>query len=306
MQIISSASQLKDYISQISGQNMTVGFVPTMGYLHQGHLQLVKTARKQCDLVVVSIFVNPTQFGENEDLDKYPSDIEKDCELLKVEDVDVVFIPKANDIYVSNDRLVVSYPDLSTVLCGKFRPGHFDGVLLVMTKLFALIRPDRCYMGRKDGQQLVLVEKLVRDLFLDVDIVQCPTVREETGLAMSSRNSYLDETQKEIASHLYIELCEVSKQLINGNSAEDALREATARLEKKGFEVQYFELVERQSFTQVNQLSSGTLLLCVAGLLGSTRLIDNFVIQVDAKEVEIDYGQDQEGKKLEPLFSDSM
>lgn len=295
MEIINSPVQMQALADAWHSSNKIIGFVPTMGFLHDGHKSLISKARQKSDVVVVSIFVNPTQFGPNDDLDKYPRDIENDKSICESANVDVVFVPTVSGIYPNGNSLVVSDVDLSKKLCGMFRPGHFDGVTTVMSKLLSIISPDLCFMGNKDAQQQIILRKMVRDLFFNCEIVGCPTVREDTGLALSSRNSYLSAEEHEKAELVNASLEMFSQQLLTSNSSDfeidKTLNECRERLFEAGLEVQYFEFVDRHSLDSVSEIVHGNYLLCVAVMCGSTRLIDNYSIDVDENGiVEIDRG----------------
>ena len=212
MKILKTINSTRKYITSLKKQSKTIGFVPTMGYLHEGHLSLVRQAKKDCDIVVVSIFVNPLQFGHKEDFKKYPRDIKRDCQILEKEGVDVLFYPEAQDMY-KDEVSFVDVGRLGNILCGKTRPGHFRGVATVVNKLFNIVQPDISYFGQKDGQQLVIIKKMVRDLNISVKIKGMPIIRERSGLAMSSRNSYLTDKEKKDAQVLYKSL-KLAKALI--------------------------------------------------------------------------------------------
>ena len=196
MEVVRTVGEMKQRSRELGRDGALVGFVPTMGFLHEGHLTLVRTARELADTVVVSIFVNPTQFGPTEDLDRYPRDLERDLALLEAEGVDVVFVPEPSDVYPAGYATVVHVQRLGERLCGAFRPGHFDGVCTVVAKLFEIVRPNLAVFGQKDGQQAAIIERMAEDLDMRVQIVRGPTVREADGLAMSSRNSYLNEDER--------------------------------------------------------------------------------------------------------------
>lgn len=230
-----------------------IGFVPTMGALHQGHLEIVKVARQECKNVVVSIFVNPTQFNDQDDLKNYPRTIDRDLELLNSEGVDVVFVPEASEIYADNFSFRLSENKISNLLCGPFRPGHFDGVLTVVLKLLQIVGPNKAYFGEKDFQQLKLIQEMAKALFLNSQIVGVPTVREPDGLAMSSRNSRLSAIEREIAPLLFKEL-----------SCTKTVAAAKSSLEAAGFKVDYVEELWGRRFA--------------AAYLGKVRLIDNVKI----------------------------
>ena len=290
MKIVENIDSLKKELNISREKNLKVGFVPTMGALHAGHISLIKKAKQTCDVVVVSIFVNPAQFGPKEDLDQYPRNIETDAKFCKDAGVDIVFVPQEQEIYpITDDTLHISYPKYTTRLCGSFRPGHFDGVLLVMTKLLNIVDPDVCFMGMKDGQQLILIEKLVQDLELDIKVEGCSTLREESGLAMSSRNSYLSESERNSAEKVNEALdVVVSKHIADLKTGIEIQK---AYLQDNALIIQYFELVNRENLESVSKVEQGPYMLCIAVLCGDTRLIDNYFIDVESTgEIKIDKG----------------
>lgn len=290
MNEIRTTRALRDVLGGV--REKTIGFIPTMGYLHEGHLSLIERARRECEYVIVSIFVNPTQFGVNEDLSVYPRDEERDHKLCEKAGVDLIFRPDVHEMYpAAPDHLVVSYPNLSKKLCGLFRPTHFDGVTLIMSKLLELVSPDRCYMGKKDGQQLMIIEQLARDLFPNIEIIGCSTVRESDGLAMSSRNIYLDEQQRERACEINKALSFAADLMGGGGSVDEALNGACAILTNARLDIQYCECVNRSTLDPARSLTAGTFLLCVAVMCDTTRLIDNYVLDVDdAGLIAVDKG----------------
>lgn len=294
MNKISQIEKVRDEITQARVHNKTIGFVPTMGFLHRGHLSLIEKARAECDFVIVSIFVNPTQFGEGEDLDRYPRDIDADTSLCENAGVDILFHPAVEEMYPTHDadNLLVSYPDLSKKLCGKFRPGHFDGVTTIMSKLLTIISPDKCYMGKKDGQQLIILNRLIHDSFFPVSLIGCPTIREADGLALSSRNEYLTADQRREAAEINNNLKIVAESLSSGNgNIEEALTQAIVRLEDHELTVQYFDYVDIETLESVRTISPGSYLLCAAVMCGTTRLIDNYSVIVTSQGAcEIDRG----------------
>src|SRR5579864_7382827 len=260
-----------------------LGFVPTMGALHEGHLSLVRAAHGSCDVVAASIFVNPTQFGPNEDLAKYPRSFERDRELFQQEGVDLLFAPSVEEMYPAGAVTWVTVEELSNKLDGSSRPGHFRGVTTVVAKLFHVVEPDAAFFGQKDAAQVAIIRRMVRDLHLPVEIVTCPIVREPDGLAMSSRNSYLDPEQRKRALLLHRSLMRVqrlaeagelrvSKLLAAGR--EEFAKESTVRLD-------YFEIVDPDTLDPVEHISAGAL-VAVAAYVGSTRLIDNIVFGKNA------------------------
>jgi pantoate--beta-alanine ligase len=256
-----------------------LGLVPTMGALHAGHISLVRAARQQCDRVAVSIFVNPTQFGPNEDFSKYPRSFERDRELLEAEAVDIIFAPTAEEMYPAGAPTFVQVEALSEKLCGRSRRGHFRGVATVVAKLFNIVQPDRAFFGQKDAAQAVIIRRMVRDLGFDVEIMVCPIVREPDGLALSSRNAYLNPQQRKQATVLYRALMRVQFLADRGESDSAHLTAAALEVLREEPEVRldYFEIVDRQSLDPVASTSQGAL-IAVAAFVGSTRLIDNIVL----------------------------
>lgn len=254
----------------------TIGFVPTMGYLHEGHLSLVEAAKSENDLVVMSIFVNPTQFGPNEDLDRYPRDFERDEALAREAGVDVLFYPNTETMYPL-DMARVTVRTGADVLCGASRPGHFDGVLTVVSKLFNLVRPTRAYFGLKDAQQVALIEGYVRDYFVPVEIRRCPIIREESGLAKSSRNVYLSETEKADASDINRALAEAKDALVQGKTIQGVKAHLEERLKNiPNSTIDYVEIKDYPTLTEVTSAST-ELLIAVAVQFERARLIDNVI-----------------------------
>jgi len=256
-----------------------LGFVPTMGALHAGHISLVRAARRQCDGVAASIFVNPTQFGPTEDFSKYPRTFDTDCKMLEAERVDILFAPSAEEMYPPGAATFVTVEGLSEKLCGRSRPGHFRGVTTVVSKLFNIVEPDLAFFGQKDSAQAVIIQRMVRDLNLDVEIVVCPIVREPDGLALSSRNAYLNPRQRKQATVLYRSLMRVHFLADRGESDSACLIAAALEVFKDGPEVRldYFEIVDRETLDPVTNTSKGAL-VAVAAFVGATRLIDNIVL----------------------------
>jgi pantoate--beta-alanine ligase len=256
-----------------------LGFVPTMGALHAGHISLVRAARKQCDVVAVSIFVNPTQFGPKEDFSKYPRTFESDRELLAAEGVDIVFAPSTEEMYPPGATTFVTVEGLSEKLCGRSRPGHFRGVTTVVSKLFNIVAPHIAFFGQKDSAQAVIIRRMVRDLGFNVEIVVCPIVREPDGLALSSRNAYLDPQQRKQATVLYRSLMQVKTLADRGERDSARLVAAALDVFKEEPEVRldYFEIVDRETLDPIANTSKGAL-VAVAAFVGTTRLIDNMVL----------------------------
>ena len=257
-----------------------IGFVPTMGNLHEGHLTLVRAAKKICDVVVVSIFVNPIQFGAGEDFDSYPRTLEQDSRLLADVDCDIIFAPSVEQKYGTQPRLTnISVGQITDDLCGKSRPGHFDGVAVVVTKLFNIVQPNFAFFGQKDYQQLAVIRQLVQDLNMPLEVIGVPIVRAEDGLALSSRNGYLSEQQRAIAPTIYQLLKQAEQQLHEGHALAQVLESISNQLTQAGFVVDYVEA--RQTNLQPIAQFDRNVVLFVAAKLGTTRLIDN--LQVDFK-----------------------
>jgi pantoate--beta-alanine ligase len=261
-----------------------VTFVPTMGALHEGHLSLVRAARAQGDFVVVSIFVNPLQFGPTEDFSKYPRMMAEDCAKLAAENVDLVFAPTKDDMYPPNSSTVVEVHGLSERLDGKSRPGHFKGVTTVVTKLFEIVRPELAFFGQKDAAQVAIIRKMVADLNMDIQIVVEPTTREKDGLAMSSRNAYLNPEQRKQAAVLHRALMRVQTLVDTGelDSAKLIAAGSEVMAEERGAKLDYFEIVSPASLEPVDSVKGGAL-VAVAAWVGSTRLIDNVIVHGGGK-----------------------
>jgi pantoate--beta-alanine ligase len=280
MQIITAISEMQSHADALRRQGRTVGLVPTMGFLHEGHVSLIRRARRECDIVVVSIFVNPTQFGPGEDLDRYPRDEAGDRAQCEAAGVDVLFMPKASGMYPDTPSVFVVVEGISDILEGAVRPGHFRGVATVVSKLFHLVKPHKAFFGQKDYQQAAVVRRMVKGLNMDVDVVVLPTVREPDGLAMSSRNSYLSTDERRKAAVIHRALSAAEQLARTGTNAPEMLKNRiqTVLQQEKGIEIDYIEVVDHET---LEPLSSGkdVMALLVAVRLGRTRLIDNLVIQ---------------------------
>lgn len=276
METLATVSELRDAIRARRPHQRRVGFVPTMGYLHAGHEALMRKAREECDLVVVSIFVNPTQFGPSEDLEKYPRDLTRDQELCRRAGVELIFHPEAQEMYPRGAATWVEVEGMTEVACGAMRPGHFRGVTTVCAKLFNIVRPDRAYFGEKDFQQLQVIRRMARDLFMPLTIVGVPTVREADGLAMSSRNSYLTPTERQAARAVPRSL-QAAQELVERGELETAniLAAIEAAVAKQPLaKLQYAVIVEPDTLAPMRILTREARLL-VAVHIGKTRLIDN-------------------------------
>jgi pantoate--beta-alanine ligase len=258
-----------------------IGLVPTMGFLHEGHLSLIRRAREECATVVVSLFVNPKQFGPGEDLDAYPRDEARDAALAEECGADVLFAPAHDEVYPDGFATTVEVAGLTDILCGAARPGHFAGVTTVVTKLFNMVRPDVAYFGQKDAQQALVIRKLVRDLDMPVRIEICPTVREPDGLALSSRNAYLSHTERQRALGLSRALQAAEATVAEGRvAADDVLAAARDQLQQAGIEPEYLELRSANDLAPVERVNGSTL-LAVAAQVGRARLIDNTILTGD-------------------------
>ena len=281
METFETINALKKAVVQIRRRGESLALVPTMGHLHEGHLQLVRTARQWADRVIVSLYVNPFQFGPAEDFSSYPRTPEADAEALLRENVDGLFLPATEELYPRPPEAMtfVEVPALSDTLCGAFRPGHFRGVATVVLKLFHLVEPDVAVFGEKDFQQLTVIRRLVEDLHLPIKIVGVPTVREADGLARSSRNAYLSAIERPLAGALFAALNEAASALDRGLTAYDEIaQEGRHVLESKGFEVDYFAIRCLDDLAIPAPLEP-RLVILVAARLGRTRLIDNLIIQ---------------------------
>lgn len=269
----------------------TVALVPTMGFFHEGHRSLMRAARADADLVVVSLFVNPTQFGPDEDLAGYPRDPDGDAAVATAEGVDILFVPTVDEMYPDEPRTTVHVAGLTARLCGATRPTHFDGVATVVTKLFSIVGPCRAYFGRKDAQQLAVIRRVVTDLNLPVDVIGCPLVREPDGLARSSRNAYLDTDQRAAATVLWRALAAAADAVVAGErdgTTIEHLVASTIQAEPR-VRLDYAQLVDARTIEPAPRVD-GELLLAVAAFVGPARLIDNLTITAIAAEVDIDLG----------------
>jgi pantoate--beta-alanine ligase len=279
MLTLTTAAQINNISKEAHRAGKRVGFVPTMGALHEGHLSLVRTARTQSDVVVVSLFVNPKQFGPNEDFAKYPRAVEKDSAMLAAEKADYLFLPGVEEMYPPGAESWVTVQGLSEKLDGRSRPGHFNGVTTVVAKLFNIVQPDFAFFGQKDAAQVAVINTMVRDLNFDVRIVVCPIVRESDGLAMSSRNAYFSPEQRKQALVLNRSLMRVQTLVDRGESNAARLKVAGEQViaEEPAVKLDYFEVVDRDTLDPLTDVSGGAL-VAVAAYVGTTRLIDNIVI----------------------------
>jgi pantoate--beta-alanine ligase len=275
MQIVKNISELKNILKD---NHKSIGFVPTMGALHNGHISLIQKAREQNDIVVLSIFVNPTQFLQGEDFDKYPNKLEADIKIAQLCDVDILFTPDINTMY-SDDELMIKAPKLrGFILEGYNRPGHFDGVLQVVLKLFNIVNPTNAYFGKKDAQQLILIQQMIDNLFLDINIIQCDIVRDSDGLALSSRNVYLTPIQRELALKISQALREASnliaKDIFNTNTIKKHIYKI---LDHQDIDIEYVSIVN-QELVPLQNIELKNSIILIAVQIGTTRLIDNLWI----------------------------
>ena len=276
MQILKSKSELRAWRKSLD--QSTVGFVPTMGALHAGHISLVKQARENCERTLVSIFVNPLQFGPNEDLSRYPRPLEQDIRLLQEAGADAVFLPSPEELTPPEASTTVTESFVSASLCGEFRPGHFRGVTTIVLKLFNLVQPDIAFFGQKDAQQCAVIERMVRDLDLPMKIVRGETVREADGLAMSSRNAYLNPMEREQAPRIYQSFQEVMRAFQDGETVASVLISIGRGFleQSQAFRIQYYEIRDPATLEPLSEIGREGALIFVAAYLGTTRLIDNW------------------------------
>lgn len=283
MKTVKCISELKDIVKSVKMSGQTIGLVPTMGYFHEGHLSLMKRAKSESDFVIVSLFVNPTQFGPNEDFEAYPRDLDRDLSLCRETGVDVVFAPEVIEMYPEGYSTYVDCEGgITKALCGKSRPGHFKGVTSVVTKLFNLAEPDKAFFGQKDAQQVAVIEKMVRDLNMTVCIVPCDIVREEDGLAMSSRNVYLSKDERQEALVLSQALNLAEALIANGERSAQVVKAAMmAHIETaKSATIDYVSIVSSKTLEDIDVIS-GDILMALAVKVGKPRLIDNRRIKLE-------------------------
>ncbi len=278
MKIVNTIQEMQA-LSEDLRKEKRIGFVPTMGYLHKGHLSLVKKARELGDIVVVSIFVNPIQFGPTEDLSKYPRDFQRDVTLLEEEKTDIIFSPDSKEVYPEGYSTYIQVKELENYLCGQSRTGHFTGVATVVAKLFHIVKPHFAVFGQKDYQQLRIIEKMVKDLNMDIEIVPYPTVREKDGLAMSSRNTYLNPAEREKALLIYASIKKVEELFKKGQRKASTLRDEAMKVlrSKDGVDIEYVSICNPDTLIEVDQVKNKAL-LAIACRVGKTRLIDNIIL----------------------------
>lgn len=281
MIVLDKINELRDRVKGWKSQGLKVGFVPTMGYLHEGHESLIKRASEENDKVVVSIFVNPIQFGPKEDLSTYPRDLERDSKVCEGAGADIIFHPKSEEMYFEDFSTFVDMNGLTSGLCGKSRPTHFRGVCTVVTKLFNIVSPDRAYFGEKDAQQLAIIKRMVRDLNIDVEVIGCPMVREKDGLAKSSRNTYLSIEERSAATILSKALNIAREKIKDGERTSSNIISTIKEIieSEKLARIDYIEVVDSFSMEGVDTIEK-SVLVAIAVFIGKTRLIDNFTYEL--------------------------
>jgi pantoate--beta-alanine ligase len=280
MRTLETIQDLNSTLAPFRREGKRIGFVPTMGAFHEGHLSLMRRARKECDVVVVSIFVNPLQFSAGEDYDRYPRNLPNDSRLSDSVGVDILYVPSVAEMYAKGFRTFVDQDELPTKLCGEHRPGHFRGVMTVVAKLFNICRPHVVYFGMKDYQQALIIRRMVVDLNCDIDVRTCPTIREEDGLAMSSRNVYLGPKQRKDASYIYKSLLYAKRMIDDGETSSTRVISEVRRILRKikGSRVDYIQIINQDTLEPVREIKGKTL-IAVAIRVGKARLIDNLLIQ---------------------------
>ncbi|MDD5748751.1 MAG: pantoate--beta-alanine ligase [Actinomycetota bacterium] len=281
MKVITEIPRMREIVEGLKREGRFVGLVPTMGYFHEGHLELMRRARSECDVVVVSLFVNPTQFGAGEDFDIYPRDLKRDCSMVESEGVDYLFYPSVEEMYPEGFQTYVEVEELSKVMCGVSRHGHFRGVATVVAKLFNIIPADRAYFGQKDAQQLVIIKRMAEDLNFNVEIIPVETVREPDGVAMSSRNAYLNSEERKQAVVLYRSLEKAREIIEKGERRSRLIREEMKKIIKEAplVTLEYIVICDN-IFLRELDIINGEVLIAIAARVGKARLIDNIVVDV--------------------------
>jgi len=287
MRVFETVDDIRSFRRRLTG---TVGFVPTMGYLHQGHVSLIRKSKQLCDHTIVSIFVNPTQFGPSEDYDSYPRDIERDIRILSSEGVDAVFSPSVQEMYPLGMDVIVDPGPIANKLEGARRPGHFKGVATIVCKLFNIIGPDMAFFGQKDAQQIVVLHRVVTELHIPVKLVPCPTVREDDGLAMSSRNVYLTPEERLVAPTLYQALMLVRDRWLAGENSCDNLKNAARELlsQQPLIRLEYISIADPYTLEELDSLAGNKALVSLAAHIGRARLIDNIVLGFEEEVIDLD------------------
>ena len=278
MELVKTLAELQSLLASYKEQNKSIGFVPTMGALHEGHLSLIKYSKEKTDITVCSIFVNPTQFNDKKDFDKYPQTPEQDLKMLEAVNCDLVFMPSYEDVYGEDMQDNFTFGSLETVMEGAFRPGHFAGVAQVVSRLFRMVQPDFAFFGQKDFQQYVIIKDLVRQMQVPIQIEACPIIREKSGLAMSSRNQRLSDKEKQEAAKIYQSLAQ-AQELVHQKTPQELKKWVENQIEKsEGLKLEYFDIVDDKSLQSVSSWQDkGKKVGCIAVFCGNVRLIDNIV-----------------------------
>jgi len=281
MRIIKTIKQLRKVLEELRGKGLKIGFVPTMGYFHEGHLSLMHKAKKECDICVVSIYVNPKQFGPKEDFKRYPRDISRDATMIQKENVDILFIPSDNDLYPNCYLTYIDVNEFSDKLCGFYRPGHFKGVATIVAKLLNIVKPDVMFLGQKDAQQVVVLSRMVEDLNFPIQIRVVPTAREQDGLAMSSRNVHLSKSERHEAPVLHNALQLAQKYIQEGERSAARIKSLIEKLilKQSSGKIQYIACVNADTLEPL-RIIEGKVLIALSVFFGSTRLIDNVIILI--------------------------
>ncbi|MCX7920684.1 MAG: pantoate--beta-alanine ligase [Clostridia bacterium] len=281
MRVVETINDIRAIVKSQRAAGKSIGFVPTMGCLHEGHISLARESIRENDFTIMSIFVNPTQFGVNEDFDKYPRRLEEDSRMAEEVGVDVIFAPSVKEMYPGSYKTFVNVEGITEVLCGKSRPGHFRGVTTVVSKLFNIVQPDKAYFGQKDAQQVLVIKKMVKDLDMNIDIITCPIVREHDGLAMSSRNVYLSGEERKAALVLSKSLFEAEKMILNGErDCKKILNYINEKIAAENrAQVDYISMVDVESLEEISEIQRNVL-IALAVKIGGTRLIDNVIVEV--------------------------
>lgn len=280
MDILTQKAKLKQFLDKLRAEGKTIGFVPTMGALHAGHISLIEIAQKQCDVVVCSIFVNPTQFNDKKDLERYPRTLEKDTELLVKANCDVLIYPEVEEMYPEEDKRTFDFGFLDKTLDGAFRPGHFNGVGQIVSKLFDAVEPDKAFFGEKDFQQVLVIKEMVSQLNYKLEIVSCPILREKDGLAMSSRNTLLNEAERTAASLIPILMNATKEDFVSGASTENIKLKLTAKINAEPlFKLDYFEIRNTRDLNEFDASTDKEAVILIAVFCGRIRLIDNLVVK---------------------------
>jgi pantoate--beta-alanine ligase len=281
MIITNRIEEVRSFIKEKKKEGLTVGFVPTMGYLHEGHASLLKESINDNDITILSIYVNPTQFGPNEDLSSYPRDLDKDCQIALNEGVDLVFTPSDDILYPDNYKTYVYVEGLTNTLCGRSRPTHFKGVTTIVSKLFNIVAPDNAYFGQKDAQQYFVLKRMATDMNMDINLKSCPIIREEDGLAKSSRNVYLTENERQQATILNKSLDEAVQGIKEGERITgEIIKGIRSTINSQNLaDIDYVEIVDTQTMQQIDEIKN-KVLIAIAVKFGNTRLIDNRILEV--------------------------